>query len=333
MGDSKQTGRAKTIRRPALRDVAQAANVSLMTASRAINGSPRVARETRARVLVEAERLGYRPSLSARSLRTNQTGLIGVSTPDLMMPLQIEVVLGARDAAAHEGYRLLLDVDMTHDGGRHPFTADGELLIATAAHDPEYGVQHDPGKTVNLMGKSSVLDVCGTDLDRATFAAYQQLASSGYRRIALLAHHDSPSLQGFAQATRELEIAGDAHLVQVVGNDQGSVSRAIDRLMSSPEAPDAIVVVNVAGTPLALRALGRRGISVGRDVAFIGTEPSLAEWGDLVSPKMSAIRVPGYEIGAAGARRLIARIRGDSSPPQHHLFPSELVIRESTPRI
>ena len=307
--------------------------MSLMTASRAVNGGTRVGKETRARVMAEAERLGYRPSMSARSLRTNKSGLIGVSTPDLMMPLQIEVVLGARDAAAHEGYRLLLDVDMTHDGGRHPFTSDGDLLIASAASDSTDQKMHDPGKTVNLMGSSSTLDVCGTDLDRSTFAAYQQLAASGYRRIGLMIHAGSPALRGHSRAIAELDVDPNERLIQVTGNDPGSVSRAIDRLMSTPEPPDALVVVNVAGTPLALRTLERRGISVGRDLGFIGTEPSLAEWGDLVSPKMSAIRVPGYEVGAAGVRRLIARIRGDSSPPQHHLLPSELVIRESTPKI
>jgi DNA-binding LacI/PurR family transcriptional regulator len=90
-------------------------------------------------------------------------------------------------------------------------------------------------------------------------------------------------------------------------------------------------VAGVAATPLALKAIRRLEFSVPRDLGFVGTENSRSEYGDLLNPGMTAIRVPGYEIGAAGARRLLQRLRGDTSPPQRIDFPAELVIRDSTP--
>jgi LacI family transcriptional regulator len=56
-----------------------------------------------------------------------------------------------------------------------------------------------------------------------------------------------------------------------------------------------------------------------------------SSWGDLVSPRMSAIRIPAYQVGTIGATRLIARLQGDDSPPRRYEFPAELIERESTP--
>ncbi len=72
-----------------LKDVAAAAGVHVSTASRALNPETRsvVNVDTAGRVLVVAERLGYRPNPLARGLRTNRTLTIGMVVPDLMNPL------------------------------------------------------------------------------------------------------------------------------------------------------------------------------------------------------------------------------------------------------
>jgi LacI family transcriptional regulator len=94
---------------------------------------------------------------------------------------------------------------------------------------------------------------------------------------------------------------------------------------------DALVVVSVAAIPVVLRHLRERGLVAGVDLGFVGTEGSRPGWGDLLSPAITAIQVPGFDLGAAAARRLFARLRGDASPPQRQLLPSKLVIRESSP--
>jgi DNA-binding LacI/PurR family transcriptional regulator len=119
--------------------------------------------------------------------------------------------------------------------------------------------------------------------------------------------------------------------VQVATNDRESVVRAVHALMALPERPDAIAVVHVAGTPVALRELQRHRYTIGRDIGFIGTEVSTSDWGDLISPRMTSITIPGYRIGATGAERLIARLRGDQSTPRRYEFPATLIVRESTP--
>jgi LacI family transcriptional regulator len=66
-----------------IKDVAKAANVSVASVSRALNGSGNVTDATRALVLETARRLRYIPHSGARSLSTSRTETIGVVLPDL----------------------------------------------------------------------------------------------------------------------------------------------------------------------------------------------------------------------------------------------------------
>lgn len=307
-----------------------------MTASRALNGHPRVGLETRSRVLQVAEELGYRPSHAARSLRTSQSRLLGVFSPDLMMPLHHEIVLGARDGAAGEGYRLLLGTGGVEDDRPAPLSCDGDLVLHSTAMPMPTLAAHDPARTVCLMGRPpgwppTAVDVCTTDLGGITALAVEHLALTGYRRVALLTHASEPVLGGYGAAVREHGLAEDAALVHSIGNDGASVGRAVGALASLPTPPDALLVVSVAATPLVLRAWRRRGVALGRDLGLVGTEGSRGIWGDLVDPAITAIRIPGFEIGAAGARRLIERLEGNQAPPREVEFPAELTVRESTP--
>lgn len=65
--------------RAGIRDVAAAAGVSITTVSDALNGKGRLPDATRRHVREVADRLGYRPSAAARTLRTGKSGLIGLT--------------------------------------------------------------------------------------------------------------------------------------------------------------------------------------------------------------------------------------------------------------
>lgn len=324
---------SRSTRRPLLRDVAAAAGVSTMTASRAISGEGRIAPATRERVLLEADRLGYRPSQSARSLRANESRLLGFVAPNLMLPVHVEIIQGARDVAGKAGYQLLLHVDAIDGKENTSFVSDGDLVISDSLHMPELWKQSDPMRTVGLMSRTQRpdIDVCASDLPKATLEAFRHLLDVGYRRIGLIQHIGNPAGFGREEALAEAGLDNDPDLVQVAANDKESVVKAVHALMSLPSRPEAIAVVHVAGTPVVLRELQRHRIVIGRDIGFVGTEVSTSDWGDLISPRMTAIRIPGYRIGAAGAERLIARLQGDQSAPRRYEFPAEIIVRESTP--
>ena len=69
-----------------MREVAKAAGVSIKTVSNVVNDYEFVSQATRDKVNRAIDELGYTVNVSARNLRTGQTGIIGLAIPDLQMP-------------------------------------------------------------------------------------------------------------------------------------------------------------------------------------------------------------------------------------------------------
>ena len=96
-------------KRPTIHDVARLADVSIKTVSRVINAEPNVQRDTRNRVLVAVEKLGYSPNVAARGLSGQRSYAIGLVYQDPQEFSYIKQVLGGALAACEQaGYSLLL---------------------------------------------------------------------------------------------------------------------------------------------------------------------------------------------------------------------------------
>jgi DNA-binding LacI/PurR family transcriptional regulator len=92
-----------------LKDVALRAGVSVKTVSNVVNGYEHVTDRTRSRVKQALDELGYRPNLSARSLRTGRTGLIAIAVPRLDQPYFAELAGCVVRAAERHGLTVLID--------------------------------------------------------------------------------------------------------------------------------------------------------------------------------------------------------------------------------
>lgn len=79
--------RARATERIRMKEVAEAAGVSVNTVSRALNGKSEISPETRARILEVAAKVGYRPNRLARRFRSSKTGTIGVVVADIAKTL------------------------------------------------------------------------------------------------------------------------------------------------------------------------------------------------------------------------------------------------------
>ncbi len=91
-----------------LKMVAEKAEVSVNTASRAINNKPDINLETKKRVLQIAKELGYIRNAAAVALRTKKTGTIGVVIADNRNPFYAEVLNGMEEAAREKNYHIIL---------------------------------------------------------------------------------------------------------------------------------------------------------------------------------------------------------------------------------
>jgi len=94
-------------------DIARRLQISQSTVSRALRGDPRVAPETRARVLKAAREMNYTPNLAARSLITRTTGTVGVVVADIMNPFYPELLDSLHNELALAGFRTILVNEQT----------------------------------------------------------------------------------------------------------------------------------------------------------------------------------------------------------------------------
>jgi len=159
------------------------------------------------------------------------------------------------------------------------------------------------------------------------------LLSSGARRVACITgpRHASTArdrLAGYVEALEAAGLVADQDLqIYADFKDEGGY-HAVGMLLEMEDPPDAIFVTNNRMTTGALHALMEYKISVPDDVSLVGFDD--LPWADIVSPGITTVRQPSYEMGTAAARKLIERLEGDDSAPQTIVFDPELIVRGSS---
>src|SRR3954465_2493378 len=173
-------------RRPTMRQVAEAAGVSVMTVSYAYAQPERVSAEAATRVRAAAERLGYPgPHPGARSLRRGRAGSLGVVLGERLTyafddPQAARFLAGVADVCAAEGVGLTLvpttgaasDVERVAQA-----VIDGFVVWTTSDDDPVLDAVADTGRPAVVHAGPQVrgLPVVGID-DRAAAGAMAQVA-------------------------------------------------------------------------------------------------------------------------------------------------------------
>lgn len=149
--------------RPTLRDVALRANVSIKTVSNVVNDYPYVSASTRQRVEQTIAELGYRPNMTAASLRSGRSGVIALAVPFLDMPYFAEVAQHVVEAAAERGWTVLIDqtdgdrereADVT--AGIRDHLIDGLIVSPLALTAADLGERRESIPLVLLDRKSVV---------------------------------------------------------------------------------------------------------------------------------------------------------------------------------
>lgn len=268
-----------------LSDVALAAGTSTKTASRVINGDPRVAVETRKRVQDEVDRLGYRVDVMARSLRKGVDDTVGIIVPTIGDPFFAMMI--------EEIERIALERSMTiliASNSRNPSTerrvVDGMLArrvggMIIAPFSTDYGF------LANLSTPVIFLDRHAQGIDAGVvlvddFAEAQKvvrhLAQFGHSRIALVVDDldietSRRRHEGYQAALRDLGLPVDESLELVGCTDAATAEMRTRELLSLPDPPTAIFSARSETSLGVVRALhlGRR------------TDIALVSFGDFVT--------------------------------------------------
>jgi DNA-binding LacI/PurR family transcriptional regulator len=328
-----------------LKDVALRAGVSVKTVSNVVNGYEHVTDRTRSRVKQALDELGYRPNLSARSLRTGRTGLIAIAVPRLDQPYFAELAGCVVRAAERHDLTVLIDqTDGRPDrerlvvSGIRPHLIDGLIFSPLALGKADLRAA-DLATPLVLLGErifDGGADHVAIDNVAAAQVATEHLIGLGRRRIAAIGAQgffDSGQtahlrLAGYRKALSGSGMAEDPQLIAAVDAfHRADGAEAMSRLLELDDPPDAVFCFNDLLALGAIRTLLSRGCRVPDDVAVIGFD-DVADAAS-TSPPLTTVRQPLEEMTLAMAELLLRRIDDVEVDSEFVVCPTHLIRRSS----
>ena len=328
-----------------LREVADRAGVSPATVSRVVNDPSKVNERTRARVESAIRELGYRPSRVARRLRVEGgcSSLVGLVIPDIQNPFFADLARGVEDAAQRHGYAVFLgNSDDDPEKERRYLevmrseSVDGVILPPSSDSDEaarEVIRAGIPFVCVDRrLGKAKV-DTVVVDNVAGAYDAVEHLVQMGHRRIGFLVGKLDLStsrerLEGYRRALADHGLEHDPTLVLPGDSRQTTGRERTAELLARPDPPSALLVGNSLMTLGALEAINAAGVRVPEDLAIVGYDDM--PWAMAVSPPLTVVRQPGYELGRQAMELLLQRIREPARSTVVVTLQSELVVRRSS---
>ena len=286
-----------------------------------------------------AQRLGYRPSLLARSLRRRETQTIGILLPQVGEEYHAQVLGGVADELERNGYSYLI-AQHRHDCKRiaeytHMLASRGaEGLVAIDTHLDESS--HVP--IVAVAGHTPLPDVVNVvlDHDMATTLVIDHLKALGHKRLAVIQGPSASSdavvrWQGTEHAARLAGVTIPKQLVLQLNHDGISPETAyslVRELLSRRHDFTAIVCFNDIAALGAIRAVSDAGLNVPRDISVVGFDD--IRMAVFAKPSITTIRQPLKMMGEMAAQILLERLRTGLPGSSEIAVQPDLIVREST---
>lgn len=330
-----------------MNDVARAAGVSLKTVSNVLNDYEFIRPATKQKVHDAIAELGYEANLTARSLRSGKTRMLGLVLSDLSAPYYAELASRLMTVASRRGYRVLVEQSgATQDNElgalQGPFRqlTDG-LLFTPLVMEADAVASRRGSKPVVLLGEHIVdprFDLVTMKNEEAAQAVTAHLLAAGRRRIAVVGAHPEEvagsrglRLNGYRKALDHAGITFDPALVAPGEWRRDAGASAVAGLLDSGVPFDAVFGLNDVLALGALHELLIRGVSVPQEVAVAGFDD--IDEARFASPSLTTVSPGTDEIAERSVGLLIDRIEGlePADDGVHVEAGFVLKIRESAP--
>ncbi len=327
---------------PTITTVARLANVSVASASRALNGI-RTSPATLERVTAAAASVGYVPNAAARSLRSRRTGQIAFAMPDVGNPVYTTMVGSIQEVARVSGVRLLLhstgadpddELAMVRDlKHRH---VDGLILASlhlTDAHAAELSLAAAPVVVIGRPTAGTSVDTVRAYSRKGAAEAVRHLHAVGRSRIAFVngPTHTAPGSsrrRGYLDGLRSCGLERDDGLIEVASDFMVEPGRRAAEQLLARVRPDAILCANDLLAVGVLAALRDAGLDVPGQVALVGMDNS--DLSALTWPALTTVDLGSFERARIAAELLLARIDAPGRDAQVVGVEPRLVVRASS---
>ena len=330
-----------------IHDIAKNLNISASTVSRALNNNPNISRSTIEKVNAYAIKIGYRPNWIASNLRKRKTNSIGIVVPQINRNFFSSFISGVEKIAFKENYNViisqsnnLLEKEKKIVYSLFSNQVDG-LIVSLSMQTNEFNhfklfkENNIPLVFFDRIAPSLNTDRIIVDDFEAGYRATKHLIDQGYKRIA---HISGPTVlkiyslrkEGYIKALKDNNIPVreeyiiTSHLLREDGEN------SIKQFLRLKTPPDAIFCGNDTSALGLIMYLKKMNIKIPENIGIVGfsDEP----FSELITPTLSTLRQPAFEMGEKAAELLIERIEKNenSSKFKTIVMPTKLIIRESS---
>lgn len=327
-----------------IKDVAKHANVSITTVSRVLNETEHsVSSDTKERVLKSIQELGFFPNAMARGLHQNKTRTIGLIIQDISNPYYPSIVRGVEDGAQELGYTVILAnayrskerttryLNVFREKRVDGIIFTGGGVVKDAVEEKFF--EHTHIATV-VIGKACNAKLPSVQVNnvQASREACEHLIKLGHRQIVTITGPAGSTtaidrLEGYHQALKHHDIqVKDEWIIQ--GNFEfESGYKAVQNISEiGKDKVTAIFAQNDMMAIGAMKALEEKGLKIPGDVAVMGFDN--IPLSSFVTPVLSTVTVPIYELGRTSMKILSDRLSG-LEVSRITTLPTKLTLRQS----
>lgn len=334
-------------------DIASALGISVTTVSKALKGYSDVSQSTRAKVMEMADKMNYMPNSVAVNLRTNETKTIGVIIPATVHHFFSSVLNGILEEAEKRGYLVIIlqssekyELEKKQVALLLQKRVDGILMSLSNETDDFSHINDAIRKNtpVVLFDKIAKRVDCSkvviNDM-KAAYDAVTYLIEKGFKKIAhfrgsYVPQNSIDRFLGYKKALEDHNIKYDPTLVYVCDHntDFEDGYENAEKLMADHHDVDAVFAVTDLVAIGIIKYFNDKKIKTPEQVGVFG----FSNWfmSTVISPKLTTIDQPGYDIGYRAAAILIDEIAQikEHIPVVHQMIelPTHIIERESTMR-
>lgn len=329
-----------------IKDIAEIAQVSHTTVSRALRNHSAISRDTAVRIQQIADELGYVPNSAARGLKSSSSHILGVIVQRIEDPSLGEMIDGIEEVLQAAEYSLFLAASH-HDPEREKriirnmceHRVDGVIICASQI-DPNQLQQLQKlgvlAVLVNNQAQEAVTSSVAHDDEVGSYELTRHLLTLGHTNIGYLGNAmagkaNEDHLRGYRRALTEAGLPLREELVFVGPNGLAvGGALAVEQCLRLAQRPSALVCFSDMMAIGALQVLQKNGLHVPQDCSVVGF--GNISFSAYVTPPLTTFHQPKREIGREAALLVLCLLRAgtDAPKPKTRLLRGELIVRAST---
>ncbi|MFE6076283.1 LacI family DNA-binding transcriptional regulator [Paenibacillus sp. NPDC057886] len=322
-----------------IKDVANLAGVSVATVSRVINERGYVHADTRKKVEEAVKQLNFSPNEVARSLYKRKSKLIGLLLPDIANPYFPQLARGVEDRMQEQDFRLIFgnsDEDEQKEKDYiQTFIQNNVVGVISSTNYPHSSIYENLKIPVVFLDRTPLdsPSVYADGREGGRLAA-REIIKRGSRRITVMQGpaHIKPAQDRFEGAIESIRQADlDYRVIQTTSFSFNDVGLWADELFSKYGDTDGVIASNDIAAMAVLHEALRIGKKVPEDMQIIGFDD--IPMSSLLSPALSTIRQPAYEMGREAAGLLIKLVEQSPIENKHIQLPVSFIERGTTRKV